>query len=138
MTILGKLQTIWKNRNIRIPTKAWLLHVLVWSVAPYGCKAWTLKKDEAKRTQAFEMKCLQKILPGRLHIHRKRTNDKVLSTAGTERHQSESTKIEIFWIQCKTGKHHREVHNARNKEKRRDAEEDQEHPGQGTSWNGPS
>jgi hypothetical protein len=83
MAILGKLQKIWKNKNISIPIKVRLLHALVWPVATYGCEAWTLKKDEERRIEAFEMKCLRKIL-GITYIE-KRTNKDVLNKAGMER-----------------------------------------------------
>jgi len=39
------------------------MKTLVWPVATYGCKSWTLRKNEETRLDAFEMKGMRKILP---------------------------------------------------------------------------
>ena len=60
-----------------------LLRTLVWPVAIYGCEGWTMKKDEERRTEAFEMICLRMIM--RISWTEKRTNKWVLEKAGVER-----------------------------------------------------
>ena len=83
MAVLVKLQKKWKNKNIGIPTKMRLLKALVWPVVTYGCEAWILKESEIKKINAFEMKCIRKVL-GIVYLDRK-TNTEVLNKAGTGR-----------------------------------------------------
>ena len=54
MAVMVKLTGVWKNKSISTVTKLRLIKALVWPVATYGCEAWTLKKEEEKRIQAFE------------------------------------------------------------------------------------
>jgi len=58
----ASLHKIWKSHNIPISTKIRLMKALVWPVATYGCKSWTLRKNEEARLDAFEVKGLRKIL----------------------------------------------------------------------------
>ena len=58
---------------------------LVWSVATFGCEAWTLKKDDERRIQAFEDKCIRK-LP-RIPWTRLTTNKHVYEMAQIESEQ---------------------------------------------------
>ena len=60
--IEASLQKIWKSHNIPISTKIRLIKALVWPVATYGCKSWTLRKNEETRLGAFEMKGLRRML----------------------------------------------------------------------------
>jgi len=58
----ASLQKIWKSHSIPISTKIRLMKALEWPVATYGCKNWTLRKNEETRLDAFDMKGLRKIL----------------------------------------------------------------------------
>ena len=60
-------------------------------VATYGCEAWTLKKDEEKRIQAFENKCIRKLL--RIPWTKMMTNEQVYVSAGARRELLAHTKI---------------------------------------------
>jgi len=51
-----------EKSHIPISTKIRLMKALEWPVATYGCKNWTLRKNEKTRLDAFEMKGLRKIL----------------------------------------------------------------------------
>ena len=62
MAVMVKLTGVWKNKSISTITKLRLIKALVWPVATYGCEAWTLKKEEEKRIQAFENKTIRKLL----------------------------------------------------------------------------
>ena len=60
MPILGrkamtKLDNILKSRDITLPTKVHLVNALVFLVVMYGCESWTIKKDEHRRMDAFEL-----------------------------------------------------------------------------------
>ena len=52
----GKL-SIFKSRNITLPTKVHIVKALVFPVAMYGCESWTIKKAENQITDAFELCC---------------------------------------------------------------------------------
>jgi len=56
------MKQIWKCQGIKLTTKVRLMKDLVWPVAIYGCESWTIKKRNEQRIEAFEMKCLRKIL----------------------------------------------------------------------------
>lgn len=60
--VMIKLTKLWKNKAISTKTKLRLMRALVWPVATYGCEAWTLKKEEERYIQAFENKCVRKLL----------------------------------------------------------------------------
>ena len=80
MVVMNKLTKIWRNKSIRNNTKLRLMKALAWSVATYGCESWTLKKEEERRIQAFENKCLRKML--RVSWTQMMNNDTVYKTAG--------------------------------------------------------
>src|SRR6218665_606561 len=77
------LERIWKSHDIKVTTKMELLRTLVWPVAIYGCEGWTMRKDEERRIEAFEMKCLRMIM--QITWTEKPTNKWVLEKAGVER-----------------------------------------------------
>ena len=58
--ILGRkqmtnLDSIFKSRDITLPTKVHLVKAMVFPVVMYGCESWTLKKAECQRIDAFEL-----------------------------------------------------------------------------------
>jgi len=82
-TIGASLQKIRNSHSIPISTKIRLMNALVWPVATYTCKSWTLRKNEETRLDAFEMKELRKILW--VSWTAKKTNEWVLNKAGVKR-----------------------------------------------------
>ena len=48
------LDSIFKSRDITLPTKVHLVKAMVFPVAMYGCESWTVKKAECRRIDAFE------------------------------------------------------------------------------------
>ena len=49
------LDSIFKSRDITLPTKVRLVKAMVFSVVMYGCESWTVKKAECQRIDAFEL-----------------------------------------------------------------------------------
>ena len=49
------LDSILKSRDLTLPTKVHLVEAMVFPVAMYGCKSWTIKKAERRRIDAFEL-----------------------------------------------------------------------------------
>ena len=60
--VMTNLDSIFKSRDITLPTKVHLVKATVFPVAMYGCESWTIKKAECQRTDAFELWCWRKLL----------------------------------------------------------------------------
>ena len=56
------LDSIFKSRDISLPTKVRLVKAMVFPVVMYRCESWTVKKAEHRRTDAFELRCWRKLL----------------------------------------------------------------------------
>ena len=52
---MTNLDTIFKSRNITLPTKVHLVKAMVFPVVMYGCESWTMKKAESQRIDTFEL-----------------------------------------------------------------------------------
>ena len=59
---MTNLYRIFKSRDITLSTKVRLVNAMVFPVAMYGCKSWTVKKDERRRIDAFELWRWRKLL----------------------------------------------------------------------------
>ena len=55
--VMNNLDSIFRNRDITLPTKVYLVKAMVFPVVMYGCESWTMKKAEHRRTDAFELWC---------------------------------------------------------------------------------
>ena len=53
--VMINLDSIFKSRDITLPTKVCLVKVMVFPVVMYGCESWTVKKAERRRIDAFEL-----------------------------------------------------------------------------------
>ena len=53
--VLSNLYSIFKNRDIILPTKVRLVKAMVFPVVMYGCESWIVKKAECRRIDAFEL-----------------------------------------------------------------------------------
>ena len=53
--VMTNLDSIFKSRDITLPTKVHLVKVMVFPVVMYGCESWTIKKAECRRIDAFEL-----------------------------------------------------------------------------------
>ena len=55
--VTTNLDSIFKSRDITLPTKVHLVKAMVFPVVMYGCENWTVKKAECRRIDAFELWC---------------------------------------------------------------------------------
>ena len=60
--VMTNLDSIFKSRDITLPTKVHLVKAMVFPVVMYGCESWTVKKAEHRRIDAFELWLLEKTL----------------------------------------------------------------------------
>ena len=60
--VVTKLHSIFKSKDITLPTKVHLVKAMVFPVVTYGCESWTVKKAEHRRIDAFELWVLEKTL----------------------------------------------------------------------------
>ena len=58
------LDSIFKSRDITLPTKVHLVKAMVFPVVMYGCECWTIKKAERRRIDAFELWCWRRLSNG--------------------------------------------------------------------------
>ena len=59
---MTNLDSIFKTRDITLPTKVHLVKAMVFPVVMYGCESWTVKKAERRRIDAFELWCWRRLL----------------------------------------------------------------------------
>ena len=59
---MTNLDSIFKSRDITLPTKVHLVKAMVFPVGMYGCESWTVKKAECQRIDAFELWCWRRLL----------------------------------------------------------------------------
>ena len=73
---MTNLDSIFKSKNITLPTKVHLVKAVVFPVVMYGCESWTVKKAEGRRIDAFELWCWRRLL--RVPWTARRSNQSVL------------------------------------------------------------
>ena len=74
--VMTNLESIFKSRDITLPTKVRLVKAMVFPVVMYGCKSWTVKKAECRRIDAFELWCWRRLL--RVSWTARRSNQSIL------------------------------------------------------------
>ena len=74
--VMTNLDSIFKSRDITLPTKVRLVKAMVFPVVMYGCESWTLKKAERRRIDAFELWCWRRLL--RVPWTARRSNQSIL------------------------------------------------------------
>ena len=60
--VMTNLDSIFKSRDITLPTRVCLVKAMVFPVVMYGCENWTVKKAERQRIDAFELWCWRRLL----------------------------------------------------------------------------
>ena len=60
--VMTNLDSMFKSRDITLPTKVRLVKAMVFLVVMYGCESWTVKKAEHQRIDAFELWCWRRLL----------------------------------------------------------------------------
>ena len=73
---MTNLDSIFKSRDITLPTKVRLVKAMVFPVVMYGCERWTVKKAEHRRIDAFELWCWRKLF--RVPWTARRSNQSIL------------------------------------------------------------
>ena len=79
MTNLG---SIFKSRDITLPTKVHLVKAMIFPVVMYGCESWTIKKAECQRIDVSELWCCRRLL--RVPWAARRSNPSILKEIGPE------------------------------------------------------
>ena len=74
--IMTNLNSIFKSRDITLPTKVHLVKAMVFPVVMYGCESWTVKKADHRRIAAFELWCWRRLL--RVLWTARRSNQSIL------------------------------------------------------------
>ena len=74
--VMTSLDSIFKSRDITLPTKVHLVKAMVFTVVRYGCERWTVKKAERRRIDAFELWCWRRLL--RVPWTARRSNQSIL------------------------------------------------------------
>ena len=73
---MTNLDSIFKSRDITLPTKVRLIKAMIFPVVMYGCESWTVKKSECWRIDAFELWCWKRLL--RVPWIARRSNQSIL------------------------------------------------------------
>ena len=78
---MTNLDSIFKSRDITLPTKVHLVKAMVFPVVMYGCESWTVKKAEHRRIDAFELWCWRRLL--RVPWTARRSNESIVKETST-------------------------------------------------------
>ena len=77
---MTNLDSIFKSRDITLPTKVHLVKAMVFPLVMYGCESWTVKKAECQRIDAFELWCWRRLL--RVPWTARRSNQSIVKEIG--------------------------------------------------------
>ena len=77
--VMTNLDSIFKSRDLTLPTKVHLVKAMVFPVVMYGCESWTVKKAERQIIDAFELWCWRRLL--RVPWTARRSNQYILKTS---------------------------------------------------------
>ena len=80
--VMTNLDSIFKSRDITLPTKARLVKAMVFPVIMYRCESWTVKKAEHRRIDAFKLWCWRRLL--RVPWTARRSNQSILKEISPE------------------------------------------------------
>ena len=79
--VMTNLDSIFKSRDITLPTKVRPVKAMIFPVVMYGCESWTVKKAERRRGDAFELWCWRRLL--RVPWTARRSNQSILKEIST-------------------------------------------------------
>ena len=80
--VMTNLDSIFKSRDITLPTKVHLIKAMFFPMVMYGCESWTIKKAECRRIDAFELWCWRRLL--RVPWTARRSNQSILKEISPE------------------------------------------------------
>ena len=92
---MTNLDSIFKSRDITLPTKVCLVKAMVFPVVMYGCESWTVKKAECLRIDVFEVWCWRRLL--RVPWTARRSNQSILKEISPE-FSSEGLKLKLQYF----------------------------------------
>ena len=96
---MTNLDSIFKSRDITLPTKVHLVEAVVFPIVMYGCESWTIKKAEHRRIDAFELWCWRRLL--RIPWTAKRSNQSILKEISPEYSlEGLMLKLELQYFGC--------------------------------------
>ena len=79
---MTNLDSTLKSRGITLQTKIFLVKATVFPVVMYGCESWTIRRDEHRRIDAFELCCWKRLL--RVPWTERRSNQSILKEISPE------------------------------------------------------
>ena len=80
--VMTNLDSIFKSRDVTLPTKVRLVEAMVFPVVMHGCESWTVMKAERQRIDAFELWCWRRLL--RVPWTSRRSNKSILKEISPE------------------------------------------------------
>ena len=80
--VMTNLDSIFKSRDITLPTKVHLVKTMVFPLVMYGCKSWTIKKAEHRRIDDIELFCWRRLL--RVPWTARKSNQSILKEINPE------------------------------------------------------
>ena len=95
--VMTNLDSIFKSRDITLPTKVHLVEAVVFPVVMYGCESWTIKKAECRKIDAFELWYWRRLL--RVPWTARRSNQSILKEISPEYSLKElMLKLKRSWL----------------------------------------
>ena len=79
---MTNLDSIFKSRDITLPTNVRLVKAMIFPIVMYGCESWTIKRAENQRIDAFELGCWRRLL--RVPWTVRRSNQSILKEISPE------------------------------------------------------
>ena len=93
--VMTNLDSIFKSRDITLPTKVHVVKAVVFPVVMYGCESWTIKKAECQRIDAFELWCWRRLL--RVLWTARRSNQSILKQVNPK-YSLEGLKLKLQYF----------------------------------------
>ena len=91
--VMTNIDSIFKSRDMTLPTKVRLVKAMVFPVVMYECESWTVKKAERRRIDAFELWCWRRLL--RVPWTARRSNQSILTEINP------GTSLEVIMLKLK-------------------------------------
>ena len=94
---MTNLYSIFKSRDITLPTKVRQVQAMIFPIVMYGCESWTVKKAECQTTDAFELWCWRRLL--RVPWTARRSNQSILKEISPVFFERNDAKAEtpVLW-----------------------------------------
>ena len=94
--VMTNLDSMFKSRDITLPTKVHLVKAMVFPVVMYVCESWTMKKVECRRIDAFELWCWGRLL--RVPWTARRSNQSILNISPGCSFEGLMLKLKLFTL----------------------------------------